>query len=412
MHQASGGDEPVPHQRPFWELLLAYVCLVLSNSVLYSGPVYRAAAATAMGWSQEVVTGAFALGFLLVIPVPFLAGWAADRWGARLVVAGGTLLAGLGLLGAAAIDTLWQWYVTAGGLLSIGCSSVFNGASLLAATRQRRGSVLGINASATGLGLTLGAPLMQVLLQAYGWRATLGYAGLTLTLLALVVSLGVRQSWHRSAEPFSPPGAWSPLPPAPDQRLRLAGFFVGYVLVAFYDESVYQHVYAYGRSLGLSDLAAASIVSATSSAYIAGGVTGGILSDVLGRRVVLVAAAAGSAAALIGLAYSAAHLVWGWAAAFGFTLGASLVVRFATFTDLFAGPWLGRAVGVVAPGYWIGAALATAGGATWIEAGGSFRRLYLGAAVAALLWTLLSVVLTRVPPSSLLRQRHRCRSSR
>jgi MFS family permease len=264
----------VPHQHPFWELLLAYVCLVLSNSVLYGGPVFRAAAATAMGWSQEAATGAFALGFLVVIPMPFLAGWVADRWGARLVVAGGTLLAALGLLGAAAGGALWQWYVTAGGLLSIGCSSVFNGVSLLAATRQRRGTVLGINASATGLGLALGAPLMQVLLQAYGWRATLGYAGLTLALLALVVSHGVSQPWHRDVEHFSPPRVWSPLPPEPSQRRRLAGFFVGYVLVAFYDESVYQHVYAYGRSLGLSDLAAASLVSVTSSAYIAGGVTG------------------------------------------------------------------------------------------------------------------------------------------
>jgi MFS family permease len=394
------------HQRPFWELLLAYVCLVLSNSVLYGAPVYRAAAATAMGWSQEAVTGAFALGFLVVIPVPFLAGWVADRWGARLVVAGGTLIAALGLLGAAASGTLWQWYVTAGGLLSIGCSSVFNGASLLAATRPRQGSVLGINASATGIGLALGAPLMQVLLQAYGWRATLGYAGIALTLLALVVSSGVLQPWRRGVEPFPPPRAWSPLPPAPSQRRRLAGFFVGYVLVAFYDESVYQHVYAYGRSLGLSSLAAASIVSATSSAYIAGGVSGGILSDVLGRRAVLVVAAAGSATALIGLAHSSAPLVWGWAAAFGFTLGASLVVRFATFADLFAGPWLGRAVGLVAPGYWIGAALATSGGAAWIEAGGSFRTLYLVAAVAALLWTLLGVVLTRLLPSAPLRQRH------
>jgi hypothetical protein len=75
----------LPPTHPWRELLLAYLCLVLSNSVLYAGPVCRAAAATAMGWSQEAVTGAFALGFPVVIPVPFFAGWAADRWGASLV---------------------------------------------------------------------------------------------------------------------------------------------------------------------------------------------------------------------------------------------------------------------------------------------------------------------------------------
>jgi MFS family permease len=387
----------LPHQRPVWELLLAYVSLVLSNSVLYAAPVYRAAAATALGWSQEAATGAFALGFLAVIPMPFFTGWVTDRYGAPLVLAAGLLLAALGLGGAAASSTLWQWYTTAGVLLSIGCSTVFNSVALLAASRKRRGSVLGINASATGIGLALGSPLMQLLLHAYGWRATLGYVCIALTLLALIVMRRASQPWSPGTEGQPAARAHAALPPDRSQRRRLAEFFAGYVLVAFYDESVYQHAYAYGRALGLPELAAASIVSATSMAYIAGGVSGGILSDVLGRRVVLVVAAAGSTVALMGLAHSSAHLVWGWAAAFGFTLGASLVVRFATFSDLFAGPWLGRAVGVVAPGYWLGAALATSGGAAWIEAGGSFRTLYTAAAVAALLWTCLSIVLTRGP---------------
>jgi MFS family permease len=116
----------LPHKHPWRELLLAYLCLVLSNTVLYAGPVYRTAAATAMGWSQEAVTGAFAVGFLVGIPVPFLAGWVADRWGARVVLAGGMLIAAMGLLGAAASGTLWHWDTTAGVLLSIGCSTVFS----------------------------------------------------------------------------------------------------------------------------------------------------------------------------------------------------------------------------------------------------------------------------------------------
>ena len=65
------------HIPAFRELLLAYLSLLCSNSVLYAGPVYRSAAATALGWSQEAAAGAFALGFLVVIPVPFFAGWQA-----------------------------------------------------------------------------------------------------------------------------------------------------------------------------------------------------------------------------------------------------------------------------------------------------------------------------------------------
>src|SRR5262249_31218690 len=72
----------------------------------------------------------------------------------------------------------------------------------------------------------------------------------------------------------------------------------------------------------------------------------------LGRRPVLVATALGAAATLLRLAQSTADTAWLWAGA-----------------DAFAGPRLGRDVGLVSPGYWLGAASATAAGAAWVEAG-------------------------------------------
>jgi hypothetical protein len=50
--------------------------------------------------------------------------------------------------------------------------------------------MLGLNSSATGIGLALGLPLIQLLVNAYGWRATLVYAGTGLVVLALAVTRG------------------------------------------------------------------------------------------------------------------------------------------------------------------------------------------------------------------------------
>jgi len=367
--------------------------------VLYASPIYRAVAATAFGWSHEATAGAFALGFLGGIPGPLLAGWAVDGWGAPRVLAASLILAACGLLGAAASQTLWQWYATAGILLGIGCSAVFAAASLIAATARQRGRALGLTFGATGFGLILGPPCLQILMEGYAWQAVMASAGVGLLLLAILV-LGVAQ----------PPAPTSHAPTVSQGQslrslglarlVRLTGFFVGYVLVACYDEGVYQHAYAYGKFLGLSGVQAASILSVTSGTYTLGGIGGGLLSDVLGRRPVLIGAALVSALTLLGFAHSTAETVWLWAAAFGLTLGASVAVRAAAFADVFAGPCLGRAMGIVVAGYWVGAAIATYGGAAWLDSGVSFRALYLTAALAAVLWTLLSTLLTQSQAAS------------
>ena len=181
-----------------WELPVVGLCVLLGYGALYAGPVYRAAATTTCGWSQEAAAGAFALGFLVAISVPFLAGWAVDHWGARAVLAGGAVMAALGLFGAAASHALWHWYAS-------------TGARLLASTAQRRGSALGLIFGATGAGLALGPPLMQVLLDAVGWRAALMVEGVGLLLLAGIVV--------RGAQAPSEGVRLSPLAPGPEGGL-------------------------------------------------------------------------------------------------------------------------------------------------------------------------------------------------
>lgn len=390
-------SEASAHARQRSDLALASLCVALGFGALYAGPVYRAAAATEFRWSQEVTAGAFALGFIVAIPVSIIAGLAADRWGTHLVLAAGAGTTGIALLLGAATSGLWQWYATAGVTLAIGVRTVLSAASLLASVGERRGRSLGVIFGATGIGLTLGPPLTQVLAEALGWRSVMAFEGMASTVLALLLMRVSRQ-------PFAAP---APVPVAPGRMIvdsghiravPLAGFFVGNLLVGLYDESVYQHIYAYGTALGLSGLAAAGVISVVSLAYTVGAIGGGTLSDMVGRRPLLVLSALGSAAALLGLTNLSADILWLCGAAFGLALGMTISVRSAAWADAFAGSRLGRDIGFVTPGYSVGAAIATYGGAAWLDAGGGFQALYAAAASAAVLWAIVGAALTRSRP--------------
>ena len=377
------------------DLVLATISVGFGVGTLYGGPVYRAAAAAELGWSLGAVAGAFAIGYLAALPLPISVGRAADRLGPSPLLVAGSATTALALFAAAATRELWHWYAAAGAALTVGYYVTFVGAGLLASVSQRRGTSLGLVLGiGYGSGLTIGPLLAQVLVDGLGWRAALVCEGSLVTLVALAAA-----RWSRRPIAGSTDRAPAPAPASGAGRARraalLVGFFVGNMLIAVYDESVYQHGYAYGSALGLSGTAAAGVISAASAAMTLGLIAGGIVSDRVGRRPVLVVAALGAAGSLLGFRGSSSGALPIWGALFGLPLGASIATRSAAWADAFAGPRLGRDVGIVSAGYPAGAAITTYGGAAWLDAGGSFQALYLTAAAAAVLWAVLGAALTR-----------------
>ena len=178
------------------------------------------------------------------------------------------------------------------------------------------------------------------------------------------------------------------------RRRLLVGFFVGNALLAVFDEAVYQHGYALAVDRGLASQGAAWLLGAVSLALTVGMLLGGPLSDLAGRRPVLVGAAALVLVSLLGLVGATPEALWGWGGLYGLGLGASIAVRSAAWGDACAGPGRGRAVGIVATGYPVGAALTLWLGAAGLDAGGSYEALDRTAAGAAGLWARLGGALT------------------
>jgi MFS family permease len=388
------------------DLAAASVAVAVGAAALYAGPVFRAALVADLGWSNELAAGAFAFGYLAAGATPIVSGIVADRIGAPWLLVAGLVLAGLGLLGASSTSQPWHWYLAAGVGLSVAYYLVHVGGTLIATGGSARGTAVGVAIGlGVGLGLGGGPVLAQFAVDSHGWRDALTLFGVgALAVAALMARWTRRPSTSAAPDTSSAPSADQqpgdepgPQVPAPtsastsgsDRRRLLIGFFLGNALLAIFDESLYQHGFSLGTARGLSSQAAAGLLGLASAGLTVGMLLGGPLSDLVGRQRVLIGAAGLVALAALELGHSPSTGLWLWGSLYGAGLGASIAVRSAAWGDAFAGPGRGRAVGIVASGYPVGAALTIWLGASWLDAGGSYERLYLTAAVAAILWAAL-----------------------
>ena len=396
-------------------LAAASVAVAVGAGSLYAGPVFRAALVADLGWSNELAAGAFAVGYLAAGATPIVSGVVADRFGASRLLVAGLLLSALGLFGAALTSAPWHWYLAAGVGLSVAYYLIHVGSTLIATAGPARGTAVGVAIGlGVGLGLAAGPILAQLALDARGWRAALTVFGTGALTVALLMAWWMRgpaetvegspagvgrrgaaahpDRSHRDVQVASGPVAEANT--GGSRRRLMVGYFVGNALLAVFDEAVYQHGYTLGVVRGLSTQEASWLLGLVSLALTLGMLLGGPLSDVIGRRQVLISAATLVLVTLLGLTDASSDALWVWGSLYGLGLGASIAVRSAAWGDAFAGPGRGRAVGIVATGYPVGAALTIWLGAAWLDAGGGYEALYLTAAIAAGLWAVLGGALT------------------
>jgi MFS family permease len=329
-----------------------------------------------------------------------LVGWAFDRLGPGRLVQAGAALAAAAFLAASQVDSLPALVLTYGVVGGLGLAAFGSQANMAVAALwypHARGRAIALADLGTGFGAFCFIPLGQWLVQAVGWRGTLGvWAAL---LLLVVVPLNAFQRLPPATDGGRPPapadgpaGAWTlagALRSGPFWWLAGCRFFAA---CAF--PLMNTHMVAYAVGQGVAPAAAATALGSVSLVSLAGRLTVGWLSDRLGRAPALTAAYA-SAAAGIGALSLLAPTGWpGWLALYvvlyGMAQGSSGIVTAARAADVFAGPGFGAIYGWLAVAAGPGEALGAWVGGRIFDATGS----YLGAfafAVAALAAALAAI---------------------
>ena len=174
---------------------LVLFCIV--GMALWGLPFYYDFMVQKFGWTRAQVTSGNALSRLIVGPLfGFFAGWLIDRFGPRLLMLAGILLAGTALVGLGSVSTLGLFYffymVNALGYV---CGGPLPNQVLLSRRFQKsRGKAMGIAYLGIGLGGAVAPWVSQMLVLRLGWQMALRSVGIMVVLIAFPVAFLVKES--------------------------------------------------------------------------------------------------------------------------------------------------------------------------------------------------------------------------
>jgi predicted MFS family arabinose efflux permease len=352
-------------------LTLAISQLVSWGVLFYGFAVTSSAIRADTGWSEGLVSGAFALGLLIAgLGAPPVARVLAHH-DPRLVLTAGSLTGMLGMLGFAAASTPFALYL-AWVVIGVAMAATLYEpamAVLVALDPGRRFRTLTVVTVAGGLASTVFAPLGAWLVDALGWRqalAVLGLGGGVLTAVLHAVVLPGRDS-HA-------PGTQVAHQPAPvfDRRLRRLRDAVILEQAAMIATTAYLIALLVDRGVGLPT--ASAVLAVMGLGKVGGRV---LLLGPIGRRSLARLATLATVVQLGGLALplalTASWIVFPTMLVVGAASGATTVLRPLLVVDL------------------VGAAPFAATSAR-IQRASTFARagapLVLGVAVTALGWSI------------------------
>ena len=385
-----------------WVVLGAtLVIMLLASGLRAVFGVYIKPMEATFGWDRASLSGVAALSLLLLGAVGPFVGWLADRWGPRRVIVVSCALLGLGTLLSSQVMALWQIYLTAGILMSVGGGGVQMATAASVVARwfeSQRGLVLGMLGGAMSAGQLVIVPLAMWLTVHYGWRQS--YIWLAIALLVISLPLGF---WLVKDDPrqqgLLPFGASTsarsgPAAPATDRHVPvseamqvpafwlLAGtFFVcGYTTGGL----ILTHLVPHAADHGFSEMDAAQALGVMGAMNIIGTIASGWICDRYGHKGPLSVYYGVRGLSLLFLLY-----VWNlpslelFAAVFGLNYISTVPATTALTANIFGRYSIGTLSGWIYLSHQVGAALGAAIGGWIFQATGSYSWAFISGALLA-----------------------------
>ena len=333
------------------------------------------------------------LGFVVFAPI---AGWLSDRWGTRLVVAGGGVILGAALALTGQVTSLAQYYLCFGLLGGAGIAGMLIPSTTIV-TRwfvRSRGTAMGVLSAGGPGSAVIFYPLNAWLIEMLGWRMALVAFGGIVATATILLTLLYREpppphrpaggaAFTSSAGARAPREVWTLR-----RALRSVSLWAAFVMTALGVigfQIMATHQVAHAVDQGVPRATVVWLFALAAGCMMAGNVLGGWLSDRVGRGWVFVA---GTVLAIVGILCFAqlrgpedhVLLLLYVASAFGFGMR---IAQLSTIpADVFAGPHLGASLGVVGAGGGLGGAIGPYLAGWLFDVTNSYRLAFLAACVA------------------------------
>lgn len=335
---------------------LAITETVSFGVLYYAFSVFITPLEAAMGWSRAEITGALSLAFLVSAFAGFAVGYWLDKYGARLLMTLGSILATLLVLAWSSVDTLRDFYLVWFGI-GLCMSAVLYEPSFVVVANwfdKHRSLALAIVTLLAGFASTIFLPLAQWLLDMQGWRMAIVSLGLILGVITIPLhGLVLRPS--PASMGLQLDGAAKPdasLPDAPktgvtlDAALRTGSFwaFVFSFSIAMLSSSAIRvHFIPYLQELEYSAADAAWLAGFIGAMQVLGRLIFAPLERRLNTRLLVAALLIIQTLAMAILFFAQFNIsVWLFVVIFGASYGAVTLARPVLLADLYGRAHYGR----------------------------------------------------------------------
>ncbi len=363
----------------------------IGMGTLFSLGIFLKPIEASMGWSRTGISTIALLNWIFMGVGSFLWGTLSDRFGTRTVVLAGGALLGLGLVLSSQVQALWQLNITFGVMVGLGVGAFY---APLTATATKwftanRGLAVAIVSAGIGLGVLLISPLARALTTAFDWRIAMLVLGdlawLVVIPAALLIreqpgdlgavargGLASRQRDYTPAEVFRTPQFWV---------IALTHF----ACCAAHSGPIF-HMVTHAMDQGVATMTAATVLSLSGLASVAGRIGTGMIADRVGAKPALVAGL-GVQAAVVAL-YLFAHDAGSFyllALVFGVAYGGVMPLYALVTREYFGEKVMGSAYGGVFLVSTLGMGLGSFAGGWIYDHLGSYAWLYLSSAAIGLM---------------------------
>jgi MFS transporter, OFA family, oxalate/formate antiporter len=276
------------------QLVLGLIAMMSISSPQYGWAFFTKPLRDSLGVQLSALQVTFTLLIVLQTFLSPIQGYLIDKFGARLLIASGCLLSGLGWITASYATSLTGLYLTYGLLCGVGTGIVYVGVVGLMVRwfPDRRGLATGLVAAGYGFGALLTNTPIYNMINASGYRHALLVFGIILGIVGALAALALRLPTEDDVLP--PPAVEvSSVNTPPEQMVRSGVFWLMFVMMTMMSTGglmVISQFGAFSRDFGVTSvtvLGMAALPLALNIDRITNGLTRpffGWVSDHIGRE--------------------------------------------------------------------------------------------------------------------------------
>jgi MFS family permease len=278
------------------------ITLIVGGAFINTFGVFLPVFNEEFGWNRADISMALSLGIAAFGLPSMLFSVAVSKFGARLTIIVGNLLAAVGLVMLYFISALWQLYLV---YIFLGMAAGFGGyISCMTLANDwfigKRALAMSVITAAAGAGGLFFPPLATVLIKSLGWRESFLVLAVMVTIATIISGLIIR---NRPEDKGQLPEGYNTLPPSGQEQLMTTGkngaawklsdmfkspaiyLILGFIITnSFVMGTMNTHQIAYAQDIGFSAMTAAATMSVFSILGLIGSLSFGTLALKINMR--------------------------------------------------------------------------------------------------------------------------------